>query len=395
MRTTMGDWQLLQAYATNRSEAAFAELVRLHLDWVYSVALRHVGDPQLAEDVVQSVFVLLARKARELSPGTLVGGWLFRTTRLVAGHARRAELRRKSREATACIMSPNTASSDTDEICWQQLAPHLDQAVAALSEPDRAAILLRFYERMPLGKVGERIGVSEEAARKRVSRALEKLREFLDRRGVKLSGVALTTVLAEKTVQTASAALAGTVVKISLAAASASASTMLPQLARKTLRAWHWAKVKLAAGLGAASVGLIFVALTAGGLLTRHTAPQSVSVDGAPAADLGAVAQSQNVNHLFAPTVKNRTQASRKTGALTGSVVDAEGRPVWGAKVWGGVCQHPFAQDTTDESGQFSLDKVAMPPFVTVSADGYAADQQTFDLTNMPGPLTFQLRTCV
>jgi RNA polymerase sigma factor (sigma-70 family) len=112
----MGDWQLLQAYAKSRSEAAFAELVRRHLDWVYSVALRHVGDPQLAEDVVQSVFVLLARKARDLGPGTRLGGWLFRTTHRVAGHARRAELRRKSREATACTMSHDTACPDTDEI---------------------------------------------------------------------------------------------------------------------------------------------------------------------------------------------------------------------------------------------------------------------------------------
>src|SRR6266446_9460559 len=209
---SMGDWQLLQAYARDRSEAAFAELVRLHLDWVYSVALRHVGDPHLAEDVVQSVFVLLARKARHLRPGTLLSGWLFRTTRHVAAHARRAEQRRKSREATACTMIHDSTAPDTGEILWQQLAPHLDQAVAALSEADRSAILLRFYEKMPLRRVGERLGVSEEAAKKRVGRALERMREFLDRRGVKLGGPLLAALLAEKTVQTASAALAGAVV---------------------------------------------------------------------------------------------------------------------------------------------------------------------------------------
>jgi RNA polymerase sigma factor (sigma-70 family) len=391
MRTSMDDWQLLQAYAKNRSEAAFAELVRLHLDWVYSVALRHVGDPHLAEEVVQSVFVLLARKARDLGPGTLVGGWLFRTTRLVAGHARRSEQRRKIREATACTMSLDTTSPDTDEILWQQLAPHLDQAVAALSEADRSAILLRFYERTPLRQVGEKLGVSEEAAKKRVSRAVEKLREFLDRRGVKLSGVALGAVLAEKTVQTASAALAGAVVKISLAAASASAPTMLPQLARETLRAWHWAKLKLALGLAAGSLALVFVAVTAGGLFTRHPAPQSVGVHGSPGADLGAGVQTQAVNHLFPPAGNNRTQAFRKTGALTGSVVDDQGHPIPGASVWGGICQQPYAQDTTDESGQFALDKIAAPAFVTVTADGYAADQQAFDPTNVPGPLAFRL----
>ena len=387
----MGDWQLLQAYAKSRSEAAFAELVRLHLDWVYSVALRHVGDPHLAEDVVQSVFVLLARKARDLGPGTLVGGWLFRTTRLVAGHARRAEQRRKTREATACIMSQDTTSPDTDEILWQQLAPHLDQAVAALSEADRSAILLRFYEKMPLRSVGERMGVSEEAAKKRVSRALEKLREFLDRRGVKLSGVALAAVLAEKTVQAASAAVADAVVKISMAAASASASTMLPQLARETLSAWHWAKVKLAAGLAAGSLALVFVAVIAGGLLTRHAAPQSLAVNGSSGANSGAATQTQEVNHLFAPTSKNRTQTNRKTGALTGSVVDDQGHPIPGAAVWGGFGGQPSAQDTTDQSGQFALEKIAAPPVVTVTADGYAADQQAFDPTNVSGPLAFRL----
>ena len=391
MRTSMDDRQLLEAYARNRSEAAFAELVRLHLDWVYSVALRHVGDPHLAEDVVQSVFVLLARKARDLSPGTQVGGWLFRTTRLVAGHARRAEQRRKIRETTACTMSPDTTSPDTDEIVWQQLAPHLDQAVAALSEADRSAILLRYYEKMPLRNIGEKMGVSEEAAKKRVSRALEKLREHLDRRGVKLSGVALAAVLAQKTVQAASAALVGTVIKISMAAASASASTMLPQLARETLRAWHFAKLKLAAGLAAGSLALILVVATASGLLTRHAPPQSMAANGSPGADIGAVAQTQEVNHLFAPTGNNRTQAFRKTGALIGSVVDDQGRPISGAKVWGGFPEHAFAQDITDQLGQFALDKIGRPECVTVTADGYAADQQGFDLTNVPGPLVFRL----
>jgi RNA polymerase sigma factor (sigma-70 family) len=350
-----------------------------------------VGDPHLAADVVQSVFVLLARKARDLSPGTQVGGWLFRTTRLVAGHARRAEQRRKIREATACIMSQDTTSPDTDEILWQQLAPHLDQAVAALSEADRSAILLRFYEKMPLRSVGERMGVSEEAAKKRVSRALEKLREFLDRRGVKLSGVGLAAVLAEKTVQTASAALAGTVVKISLAAASASATTLLPQLARETLSAWHFAKLKLAAGLTAGSLALVFVAVIAGGLLTRHAAPQSLAMNGSPGANSGAAAQTQEVNHLFAPTSKNRTQTNRKTGALTGLVVDDQGHPIPGAAVWGGFGGQPSTEDTTDQSGQFALEKIAAPPVVTVTADGYAADQQAFDPTNVSGPLAFRL----
>jgi hypothetical protein len=147
----------------------------------------------------------------------------------------------------------------------------------------------------------------------------------------------------------------------------------------------------LAAGLTAGSLALVFVAVTVGGLLTRHAAPQSVAVNGSPATDVGAVAQTQAVNHLFAPTGKDRIQALGKTGALTGSVVDSEGHPIGGAKVWGGFPEHPFAQDITDQSGQFALDKIGRPECVTVTADGYAADQQGFDLTNVPGPLVFRL----
>ena len=254
----MSDWELLQAYAKNRSENAFAELVRRHLNWVYSTALRQVRDPHLAEDVTQAVFVLLARKANNLRPGTLLSGWLFRTTRFVGSRALRTEYRRKAREQTAATMS-STISSDDNEILWNQLTPHLDQAVAALSQADRMAILLRFYEKKPLREVGDRLGLTEEAAKKRVSRAIEKLRTLITRRGVVLGGAALAVALAEQTVQAAPATLAATVLK-------ASASATIPQLARETLNAWRWAKLKLIATIAAVSV--------AGGFFVVHMTSQ-------------------------------------------------------------------------------------------------------------------------
>src|ERR1017187_915243 len=259
----MSDWELLQAYAKNRSESAFAELVQRHLNWVYSAALRQTRDPHLAEDVTQAVFVLLARKAGNLRPGTILSGWLFRTTRFVASRALRTEFRRKAREQIAVTMS-STLSSDDNETLWNQLIPHLDQAVTALSQADRTAILLRFYEKKPLREVGEQLGLSEEAAKKRVSRAIEKLRDFITRRGVVLGGAALAVALAEQAVQAAPATLAGTVLKAS--AASASASAVLPQLARETLDAWRWAKLKLAASVVAVSV--------AGGVFVLHMTSQ-------------------------------------------------------------------------------------------------------------------------
>lgn len=246
----MGDWELLQEYAEHRSEAAFAELVQRHLNWVHSAARRQVGDPHLAEDVTQAVFVLLARKAGSLRSGTILTGWLFRTTRFVAARAMRNEYRRKRREEVASTMNAITANSPDD--IWNQLAPHLDQAVAALSKTDRAAILSRFYEKKSLREVGEQLGLSEEAAKKRVSRAVEKMREFLTRRGVVLGGTVLVGVLVEQTVQAAPAALGVTVVKT--ATAGVSASAVLPQLARETLSAWRWAKVNLVAGISAATV---------------------------------------------------------------------------------------------------------------------------------------------
>lgn len=114
---TMDDRELLETYARDRSEAAFGELVGRHLSWVYSVALRHVGDSSLAEEVAQSVFVLLARKAGSLRSGTILGGWLFRTTRFVANRAVRAEKRRRSREQTAASMIP-TVTLPEDEALW-------------------------------------------------------------------------------------------------------------------------------------------------------------------------------------------------------------------------------------------------------------------------------------
>jgi RNA polymerase sigma factor (sigma-70 family) len=253
----MDDRDLLAAYVRDQSEAAFNELARRHLAWVYSVALRHVGNAALAEDVAQSVFVLLARKAGNIRSGTLIGGWLFRTTRFVANRALRAETRRRTREEMAASMISPTTFSDENEAVWKRLESHLDEAAASLSEIDRQAILLRFYQQKPLLDVGRCLGLSEEAAKKRVSRAIQKMRVFLAVRGVAVGATVLAGLMAERTVQAVPSALATSLLKRT--AVSLSPPGPLPQLAEEALNLWRWTKVKMFGGVTAALCGLVWL----------------------------------------------------------------------------------------------------------------------------------------
>jgi RNA polymerase sigma factor (sigma-70 family) len=211
------DAQLLRCYAEDRSESAFAELVSRHIDLVYSAALRLVaGDAHLAQDVAQTVFADLARKAGRLSHHRVLAGWLYQATRYAAAKAVRTERRRAVREKEAVAMQE--LSSDAN---WEQLQPVLDDAMGRLGARDRDAVLLRYFERKELRAVGDALGTSEEGARKRVTRALEKLRRYFTRRGVRLSSTALGAGLMAGAVQAAPAGFAVTVTATSLAGAAA------------------------------------------------------------------------------------------------------------------------------------------------------------------------------
>jgi len=207
------DQQLLASYAETRAEVAFGELVRRHVDLVHSAARRLVVDPHLAEDVTQSVFVALARQAaevdRRLKAGVPLSGWLHRTTRNLAAKVVRAEMRRRDREREAYAMQ--TLETETEESIWGRIAPHLDPALAEISDADRDALLLRFYERKTAREIGNRMGTSEEAAQKRISRALERLRTVLVARGLAVPAASFGGMLTANAVQAAPAALPGTV----------------------------------------------------------------------------------------------------------------------------------------------------------------------------------------
>jgi RNA polymerase sigma factor (sigma-70 family) len=237
---TPSDQELLQRFARDRAQDAFTELVKRHVNLVYSAALRQVRSPQLAEEVAQSVFADLARVADKLGSGTgdspveSLTPWLFAVTRRTAVDVIRKESRRQLREQIAVEMNqmnapnqlPHFAKCGT-ESAWPDIEPLLDEAVAALDEPDRAAVLLRYFENQSLRAVGQQLGVSDDAAQKRVSRAVERLREFFAKRGVTVSAGGLVVVISANAVQAAPVGLAVTISAAALAGTAATTSTLI------------------------------------------------------------------------------------------------------------------------------------------------------------------------
>jgi len=190
----MDDRLLLLQYTRDNSEWAFKQLVERHLDVVYAAAIRRVNDSAMAQDVVQVVFLILAKKAKRLPSNVVLSGWLYRTTYFVATKALRSERRRKYHEREAVQM--HTLSAAAPDYTWKKLAPFLDELLMRLGEKDRNAVLLRYFEDKDLASVGIALGLSEDAAQKRVSRALEKLRRLIRKRGMVLPGSLLGSTLA-------------------------------------------------------------------------------------------------------------------------------------------------------------------------------------------------------
>ena len=204
------DAELLQEYAERGSEAAFTEIAARYTNLVYSAALRQTGSPDLARDVGQSVFIDLARKAegvsKKMAENASLAGWLYRGTRFAALMLRRGELRRQTRERQA--MEQLTIAETAPD--WGHVRPLLDEAMAELEETDREALLLRYFKNEDLRAVGTALGVSEDAAQKRVSRAVERLRDVFAKRGVAAGAGGLAAVVSANAVQAAPAGLAAT-----------------------------------------------------------------------------------------------------------------------------------------------------------------------------------------
>ncbi|MGZ4986986.1 MAG: RNA polymerase sigma factor, partial [Limisphaerales bacterium] len=208
------DNNLLREYVESASEEAFATLVARHVNKVYSVALRHTGNPHQAEEITQAVFVILARKSSSLGKSVILEGWLYQTARLTALAFIRSEIRRARREQEAYMQ---TVLNESEPDVWKQIAPLLDPAIASLSETDRQAIVLRFIYGKSMNEIGAVLGGTEGATRTRLHRALEKLRQSFYKRGIVSTTEIIAGAIAANGVQIAPIGLAKTATALALA----------------------------------------------------------------------------------------------------------------------------------------------------------------------------------
>ena len=266
----MDDARLLRQYVLENSQSAFAQLTRRYVGLVYSVSLREVENPQMAEDVTQAVFLLLARKAPALSRRDDLAGWLFHASRLTAKNVLKRETRRVQHEQEVVQHASLLKAERADaESTWADIEPVLNEALTRLAPKEREAILMRFFANMTLKETGAVLGLTEDAARMRVARGVERLRRHLAGRGAAISASLLGTILATEAFRPAPADCLSAVSKL-MPEASTGASVVSPlghetsQLMEGVWKTMWIKKIKMATALTAAGLA---VGGTTGGII--------------------------------------------------------------------------------------------------------------------------------
>jgi RNA polymerase sigma factor (sigma-70 family) len=237
----VSDMELLRNYDLQGSEDAFAELVRRHINLVYSAALRRVRIAAHAEEITQAVFVILVRKAASLHPDTVLEGWLYETARLTSLSFLRGERRRQRREQEAYMQS--TLQESNEVSIWNQLGPLLDEAMSRVGKKDRDAVVLRLFKEKNLGEVAAALKVTEAAAQSRVHRAVERLHGYFKKRGVTLTTAIITGTISAHSVQAAPVALAKTVTAVAITKGAAASGSVLI-LVKGTMKTMTWLSMK-------------------------------------------------------------------------------------------------------------------------------------------------------
>jgi RNA polymerase sigma factor (sigma-70 family) len=293
------DQELLLEYAGSGAEVAFSEIVRRHVDFVYSAALRVIGNVQLAEEVSQKVFLALAQNARRLADRAVLSGWLFCTAHNLSVNAVRSEERRRAREEKAAAM--NELLAGEHEAVWESIAPHLDDALSQLSQPDRDAVLLRYFERKSAREMAQALGISGEAAQKRVNRAIERLRALFAKRGIAVGANGLVLLIGANAVKAAPAGLA-----LSICAAAVSGVAVQTSVAITTT------KIIAMTTLQKALVASALVALVGTG--TYKARESALRREQVQALQQNA-ATAQSGLPRGAPDASNLSAGNRRTGA--------------------------------------------------------------------------------
>ncbi len=263
--------ELLRQYADRNSDEAFAALVARHVNLVYSAALRKTGNADAAGEITQAVFIILSKKAGRLSQKTILSGWLYQTTRLTAANFLRTEIRRVHREQEAYMQS---LANETEPELWPQLAPLLEDAMGQLGEKDRNAIALRFFKGKSFQEIGAAFGASENAAKKRVAHALEKLHRYFSKHGVSSTTAIIAGAISANSAHAAPIGLATTITATVIKGPAVAASTLA--LVKGTLKVMTWIKLKIALSITAAL-------LLAGGAMTVALSSDTAAGGGNPA----------------------------------------------------------------------------------------------------------------